>query len=106
MYSIQKFTIFKFSLFTEIANRKLLEDLQLKKQILLKQGTASTLNPTALPLLGSSIQLQINETQPFNSHHQKALIQANAQSTGYFISQDSSFGNLIIPVLPRFDNIK
>ncbi|XP_045469592.1 SOSS complex subunit C homolog [Harmonia axyridis] len=88
----------------DIANRKLLEDLHLKKQILLKQGTASTLNPTALPLLGSAIQLQGNETQPLNSHHHKALLQANSQSTGYFISQESSFGNLILPVLPRFDS--
>ncbi|EFA05146.1 hypothetical protein TcasGA2_TC015263 [Tribolium castaneum] len=37
----------------ELANRKILEDLQLKKQLLLKQGVASTLNSSALPVLGS-----------------------------------------------------
>lgn len=32
-----------------------------------------------------------------------AVIQAQA-SFGYFIPQDSLFGNVILPVLPRFDN--
>lgn len=27
----------------------------------------------------------------------------NNQTSGYFISQDSSFGNTILPVLPRFE---
>ncbi len=29
------------------------------------------------------------------------LQHAHANSVGYFITQDSSFGNLILPVLPR-----
>ncbi|KAG8130449.1 putative SOSS complex subunit C-like protein [Naja naja] len=28
---------------------------------------------------------------------------AHAHSSGYFITQDSAFGNLILPVLPRLD---
>lgn len=32
-----------------------------------------------------------------------ALHNAHAASSGYFVTQDSSFGNLILPVLPRFD---
>ncbi|KAL3277222.1 hypothetical protein HHI36_012572 [Cryptolaemus montrouzieri] len=87
----------------DLANRKILEELHLKKQILLKQGTASALSATALPVLGSTAVVHSTDSHPVNSHHRQALIQANAQSTGFFISQDSSFGNLILPVLPRFD---
>uniref|UniRef100_UPI00358DDDAD SOSS complex subunit C-like n=1 Tax=Myxine glutinosa TaxID=7769 RepID=UPI00358DDDAD len=41
-------------------------------------------------------------------HHvveqQKAALQhAHLHSFGYFITQDSAFGNLILPVLPRLD---
>eukprot|EP00069_Balaena_mysticetus_P010471 bmy_12605T0 len=36
----------------------------------------------------------INKNVP---HH------AHAHSSGYFITQDSAFGNLILPVLPRLD---
>ena len=32
------------------------------------------------------------------------LAQATSQSFGYFIHQDSAFGNLILPVLPRVEN--
>ncbi|XP_030752587.1 SOSS complex subunit C homolog B [Sitophilus oryzae] len=88
----------------ELANRKILEELQLKKQLLLKQGVASTLNSSALPVLGSTT-VQNNDGHSMNSHQQRAALQtANSQSMGYFISQDSLFGNLILPVLPRFDS--
>jgi hypothetical protein len=87
----------------ELANRKILEDLQLKKQLLLKQGVASTLNSSALPVLGSTTVPQ-SDGYSMSSLQRAALQTANSQSTGYFISQDSSFGNLILPVLPRFDN--
>ncbi|KAJ8951519.1 hypothetical protein NQ318_000216 [Aromia moschata] len=86
----------------ELANRKILEELQLKKQLLLKQGVASTLNSSALPVLGSTT-VQSSDGHSMNSAQRAALQTANTQSTGYFISQDSSFGNLILPVLPRFD---
>ncbi|XP_025110116.1 SOSS complex subunit C homolog [Pomacea canaliculata] len=33
-----------------------------------------------------------------------ALQHAHANSVGYFITQDSSFGNLILPVLPRYSD--
>ncbi|XP_050513034.1 SOSS complex subunit C homolog B [Diabrotica virgifera virgifera] len=85
----------------ELANRKILEELQIKKQLLLKQGVASTLSSTALPVLGSTTQT--SDGHSINSLQRTALQTANAQSTGYFITQDSSFGNLILPVLPRFE---
>ncbi|KAJ8984225.1 hypothetical protein NQ317_007457 [Molorchus minor] len=87
----------------ELANRKILEELQLKKQLLLKQGVASTLSSTALPVLGSTTVAASDGGHSMNSLQRAALQTANTQSTGYFISQDSSFGNLILPVLPRFD---
>ncbi|XP_023313136.1 SOSS complex subunit C homolog B [Anoplophora glabripennis] len=86
----------------ELANRKILEELQLKKQLLLKQGVASTLNSSALPVLGSTT-VQSADGHSMNSVQRAALQTAHTQSTGFFISQDSSFGNLILPVLPRFD---
>lgn len=88
----------------ELTNRKILEDLQLKKQLLLKQGVASTLNSSSLPVLGSTnINNSESHANAMSSVQRAALQQANAQSMGYFISQDSSFGNLILPVIPRFD---
>lgn len=36
-----------------------------------------------------------------NSLGRAALAQANSQSFGYFVAQDSMFGNSILPVLPR-----
>lgn len=33
-----------------------------------------------------------------------ALQQATTQSQGYYISQPSQYGNLVIPVLPRFND--
>jgi len=87
----------------ELTNRKILEDLQLKKQLLLKQGVASTLNSSALPVLGTTTVPQ-SEGYALSTLQRAVLQTANTQSTGYFISQDSSFGNFILPVLPRFDN--
>lgn len=38
-----------------------------------------------------------------NNSSRTAWAQANAQSSGFFIPQDSVFGNNILPVLPRLD---
>lgn len=40
-------------------------------------------------------------TSPVNSLGRAALTQANSQSFGFFVAQDSIFGNSILPVLPR-----
>ncbi|KAI5692825.1 SOSS complex subunit C [Diaphorina citri] len=76
----------------ELQNRKILEDLQMKKQLLLKQGAA----PNSPPISNSMSADQLQ-------HQRAALITANAQSTGFYITQDSSFGNIVLPVLPRYD---
>lgn len=78
-----------------------MEELQLKKQLLLKQGVQPTQNTSALQGISSTVT--VPEGHQFTSTQRAALQTANAQSAGYFITQDSSFGNLILPVLPRFD---
>lgn len=107
----------------ELTNRKILEDLQLKKQLLLKQGVQPTLNPSSLSAF-SATNVSSSDGHSMSSAQRAALQTANAQSMGYFITQvkilhvrngvalnvfnffkDSSFGNLILPVLPRFDNV-
>ncbi|XP_011618345.1 SOSS complex subunit C isoform X2 [Takifugu rubripes] len=59
-----------------------------------------------------SISLSRTNLKEFRDHaeqhhiaaQQKAALQhAHAHSSGFFITQDSSFGNLILPVLPRLE---
>ncbi|KAL0104828.1 hypothetical protein PUN28_016460 [Cardiocondyla obscurior] len=91
----------------ELQNRKILEELQLKKQMLLKQGVTPALN-TSLGVAStgsvSNIATQSNDGVTMSASQRAALHNAHAASFGYFVTQDSSFGNLILPVLPRFDN--
>ena len=49
----------------------------------------------------SALQDSSQSPQQMNSNQRKALEEANKTSFGYFITQDSSFGNLILPVIPR-----
>ncbi|KAL9951584.1 hypothetical protein ACROYT_G044268 [Oculina patagonica] len=103
----------------ESQNRQILQDLQQKRQMLLNQGQASggnigpnlstsrptvpeastsvsNVKPHEAPIIRSPADLSLSQRQ--------ALEHANATSSGYFISQDSAYGNLILPVLPRFEN--
>ncbi|XP_077442000.1 SOSS complex subunit C-like isoform X2 [Vanacampus margaritifer] len=43
------------------------------------------------------------EQQRIVAQQKAALQHAHAHSSGFFITQDSSFGNLILPVLPRLE---
>lgn len=70
--------------------------------MLLKQGVVTTLNSSSLSSFGPT-SIPSSDGYSMTSVQRQALQTANAQSMGYFISQDSSFGNLILPVLPRFD---
>lgn len=99
----------------ETQNRQILQDLQQKRQMLLNQGQAGTGNigrstgpeaststsvvnikPHEAPIIRNPADMSLSQRQ--------ALEHANATSSGYFISQDSAYGNLILPVLPRFEN--
>ncbi|KAL1490724.1 hypothetical protein ABEB36_013373 [Hypothenemus hampei] len=91
----------------ELTRNKILEELQIqKKQLLLKQGATPTINSSPLTV-STQVVPNAEGGHSMNSHQQRAALQtAHAQSMGYFISQDSLFGNLILPVLPRFDQKK
>lgn len=47
---------------------------------------------------------EILPNTPASNIGRTAWVQANNQSFGFFISQDSLFGNNILPVLPRVPN--
>ena len=51
--------------------------------------------------VSSSMPDNAQSNQKLSSNQRKALEEANKTSFGYFITQDSSFGNLILPVIPR-----
>lgn len=98
----------------ELNNRKILEDLQIKKQLLQKGvgPVASTIpgiintNPLSMPLFmqtGNQQQTQQQNDAVLNNSSRTAWNQATNQSSGFFVPQDSVFGNSILPVLPRFD---
>lgn len=91
----------------ELQNRKILEELQLKKQMLLKQGVAPSfgtpINPTSTPSASTVPTTPTNDGIAMTAVQRNALNNAHAASFGFFVTQDSSFGNLILPVLPRFD---
>lgn len=103
----------------ELESRKILQEIQLKKQLLLKQGAVPSLNSTPAPILplattppgtisfagipGAPVNSLFAET-PNTSAQRTALHAAHSQSFGFFITQDSSFGNLILPVVPRIEN--
>ncbi|GAB0092210.1 SOSS complex subunit C homolog [Sergentomyia squamirostris] len=91
----------------ELNNRKILEDLQIKKQ-LLQKGVSPVV--TSIPSNNSTLGLPqyMQMSQPptdviLNAPARAAWNQAHTQSFGFFVPQDSAFGNSIIPVLPRFD---
>lgn len=44
-----------------------------------------------------------SEAQRMLLQQRAALQHAHSKSYGYYITQDSLFGNLILPVLPRFE---
>lgn len=108
----------------ERQNRKILEQLEEQKKRLRMQtqsgiapvATVSAPAPVPLPSLSMSAPqialsgvsglppMIIPDTQAMTPAQKAALQHANAHSVGYFITQDSSFGNLILPVLPRFES--
>lgn len=63
-----------------------MEDLQLKKQLLLKQGVQPTLNPTSLSAF-TPTNVSSSDGHSMTSNQRAALQTANAQSMGFFITQ-------------------
>lgn len=87
--------------------RKILEDLQLKKQMILKQGASQALNTPPPPTQTAAGWASGTDGHiAGNSSSQRQAQQNTSASFGYFVSQDSSFGNFILPVLPRLEPTK
>ncbi|KAK3089404.1 hypothetical protein FSP39_003373 [Pinctada imbricata] len=91
----------------ENRNRKILEQLEEQKRRLRGgHGSGGSSIPSG-SMSSVPMPQQHMGSVPMDAPHmtpaQRAALQhANANSVGYFITQDSSFGNLILPVLPRF----
>uniref|UniRef100_A0A670ZNA0 SOSS complex subunit C n=1 Tax=Pseudonaja textilis TaxID=8673 RepID=A0A670ZNA0_PSETE len=85
----------------------ILAELDKEKRKLLMQNQSSTNHPGAnISLARSSLNKDFRdhaEQQHIAAQQKAALQHAHAHSSGYFITQDSAFGNLILPVLPRLD---
>ena len=82
----------------ELRNRQsIIQDLQQQKQYLL-QGSYSSAN------MAASSQGQARASRQhieIPSTRRSAIDYANAHSSGFFIPQESAFGNPILPVIPR-----
>jgi len=78
---------------------KILEDLK-RQNKLIKAGTAPNLVMSNIPPLPPA-QQTLSADPHMTSGQRSALEAANKSSFGYFIPQDSSFGNIILPVIPR-----
>lgn len=99
---------------TQDSSRKILEDLNFKKQQLQKglpivksrKNNSSKFqnhNKNNLQIQATPNQTPLLESQQINTAARATFQQAQSSSFGYFILTDSSFGNSILPVLPRFD---
>lgn len=85
----------------EDKNRKILEELH-KKQQLLKKQTSDV--KSSNPVDDQSVKgdpVGLVGSQSASNRERVALAHALTNSFGFFISQDSAFGNLVLPVLPR-----
>jgi len=97
-------------------SRKVLEEIQKTKTTLLKQGaTAGSGGGGPLGNLQISHPISNNHfplssvsdvhASPTQRQALQALQEANARSFGSFIASDSHFGNAILPVLPRLQDL-
>jgi len=90
--------------------RKILEELERQKK-LLKSGNGAGLVSSVPPTLpgtpgagGVAPQAIVTGEGRITSGQRNALESANKTSFGFFIPQDSDFGNIILPVIPRIPN--
>nr|XP_040044053.1 SOSS complex subunit C-like [Gasterosteus aculeatus aculeatus] len=83
----------------------ILAELGKEKRLLLQSQSAGS--PGANTPLSSGTggkEARHSAEQQHVAAQQKAALQhAHVHSSGFFITQDSAFGNLILPVLPRLE---
>ena len=77
--------------------RKILEELERQKKSLSKSGSSSS---SSLGMLAPAAPA-LNTSEGSAQRLPPALEAANKTSLGYFIHQESAFGNVILPVIPR-----
>ncbi|XP_071841126.1 SOSS complex subunit C-like isoform X2 [Apostichopus japonicus] len=88
----------------EQQNRKILEDLQQQKKRLRLQtqpGTGSLGQNRTKDGVPTAISRDLGEAHHLAMQQRQALQHAHSNSVAYFVTQDSAFGNLILPVIPR-----
>ncbi|XP_034560605.1 SOSS complex subunit C-like [Notolabrus celidotus] len=83
----------------------ILAELDKEKRRLMQNQSMN--NPGAnIPLSCRASLKEVRDSaeQQHTAAQQKAALQhAHGHSSGFFMTQDSSFGNLILPVLPRLE---
>ncbi|XP_017266161.1 SOSS complex subunit C [Kryptolebias marmoratus] len=90
--------------FSNNARAAILVELQKEKDRLIQNQSINTPG-ASIPLSRRSMKdfRDSAELQHIAAQQKAALQHAHSHSSGFFITQDSSFGNLILPVLPRLE---
>uniref|UniRef100_A0A8P4GUM5 SOSS complex subunit C n=1 Tax=Dicentrarchus labrax TaxID=13489 RepID=A0A8P4GUM5_DICLA len=82
----------------------ILAELEKERRRLMQSQTMNTPGASISLSRPSLKEFRDNAEQQHIAAQQKAALQhAHAHSSGFFITQDSSFGNLILPVIPRLE---
>ncbi|CAG5867284.1 SOSS complex subunit C [Menidia menidia] len=82
----------------------ILAELERERRRLMQTQTMNTPGASISLSRPNMKEFRDNAEQQHIAAQQKAALQhAHAHSSGFFITQDSSFGNLILPVLPRLE---
>ncbi|KAK7895388.1 hypothetical protein WMY93_020713 [Mugilogobius chulae] len=90
--------------FQNKARVAILAELDKEKKRLIQTSQSMNTPGASIPLARPMKEFRDNAEQQHFAAQQKAALQhAHAHSTGFFITQDSSFGNLILPVIPRLE---
>lgn len=91
--------------FQNKARVAILAELEKERRRLIQTSQSMNTPGASIPLSRPNLkEVRDNAEQQHFAAQQKAALQhAHAHSTGYFITQDSSFGNLILPVIPRLE---
>ncbi|KAM8840622.1 SOSS complex subunit C-like [Spinachia spinachia] len=84
----------------------ILAELDKEKRRLLQSQSPGSTGPNAgrqASRAGAKEARDSAEQQHIAAQQKAALQHAHVHSSGFFITQDSSFGNLILPVIPRLE---
>ncbi|XP_061836916.1 SOSS complex subunit C [Nerophis lumbriciformis] len=90
--------------FQNKARVQILAELEKERKRLMQNPSMTTPGASSPISRPSMKEFRDSAEQQHIVVQQKAALQhAHAHSSGFFITQDSSFGNLILPVIPRLD---